>query len=81
MRNDPIYTRPIALAYTGAPMAVMSGVSWGVALVMLGGLLTAAARLAPRIAVEPIQGRSSRYRLRLTRNGKPRRPSGRHARD
>ncbi len=60
-----------ALAFTGAPIAVMNWVAVGVALFVLGGLLTVAARLVPRVAVDPIQGEGGNYRLRLTRNGRP----------
>jgi hypothetical protein len=61
-----------ALASTGVPLAIMHWTIIGVALMVLGGVLLVAGRLAPRFAFEPVQDSTGAYRMRFTRNGVPR---------
>jgi hypothetical protein len=63
--------RRSALAATGVPLAVTHWAMLGMALIVFGGVLMIGARLAPRVAVDPVQDASGSYRLRLTLNGKP----------
>lgn len=60
-----------ALAATGVPFLVWNWVAIGVALMVVGGVLTIGTRLLPRVALDPVQDASGRYHLRLTRNGRP----------
>lgn len=74
------YTPPAGkeLAYTGG--AGLFGFSLTQSVLMLavclviGGVLVAAAKLGPRIAIEPVASeQTGKYSMRLTINGKPRR--------
>jgi hypothetical protein len=60
------------LASTGVPFAVTNALMIALALIVLGGLLLVALRLLPRYAWEPIQGEDGMYRMRFTKNGRPR---------
>lgn len=64
-------SRRSALAATGVPLVLTHWVMLGLALLVLGGVLMVAARLAPRFALDPVQDADGGYRLRLTRNGVP----------
>jgi hypothetical protein len=71
-------TRRSALAATGVPIAVLHWAMLGMALVVLGGIAMIAARLAPRMALDPIQDAGGNYRLAFTVNGKPVRRRAQH---
>jgi uncharacterized protein (DUF58 family) len=66
------------LPKTGAGLSI-AGISltlyqltWlGIALAVAGGALVTAARLFPRIAIEPVPGDNGRAKVRLTLNGRP----------
>ncbi|SDT25778.1 hypothetical protein SAMN04489812_4823 [Microlunatus soli] len=60
-----------ALAATGASAGVVHILWLAVALMILGGCVLTAAKLAPRVAVEPVRRPDGHYRLRLTWNGRP----------
>jgi hypothetical protein len=71
-------TRRSALAVTGVPFVLMHWALVGLLLIVLGGVVMIAARLGPRVAVDPIQGPDGTYRLRPTWNGLPIFHRGRH---
>lgn len=60
----------------GFAAAAATGLSWllAVAVAVVLGVLAMLGRYVTRIAIEPLQDRTGRYRLYLTRNGHPWRP-------
>ena len=62
------------LASTGT--AALLGQLWlAVALLVIGGTLLTVAKFFPRVALDPVRGQhDARHHLRLTINGRPRRP-------
>lgn len=66
--NDVSTATGSALATTG--VSLMAYAWWAVALVVVGGMLVTGAKLAPRVAVEPVRLEDDRKRLRVTYNGK-----------
>jgi hypothetical protein len=61
-----------ALAATGVPFALTNAIVVAVGLMVLGGVVMIGARLFPRFAWEPVQSDDGEYRMRFTRNGRPR---------
>jgi hypothetical protein len=58
------------LAYTG--FAAQQFIWWAIAAVVVGGTLIGLSKLRKhRIALEPVKNAKGRYRLRLTRDGRP----------
>ena len=58
----------------GFAAAAATGLSWLLAVAVVLGVLAMIGRYVTRIAIEPLQDRTGRYRLYLTRNGHPWRP-------
>lgn len=72
MYSSPTHLTTGYLASTGT--AALVGQLWlAVALLVVGGTLLTAAKLFPRVAVEPVRGQhDTRHRVRLTVNGRRR---------
>lgn len=57
---------------SGAGFAFTGYLAWGLVLIVLGMMIIGLTQWGPRFAIEPVLGSNGKYRLRLTRNGKPR---------
>ncbi len=55
----------------GFAAAAATGLSWLLAVSVVLGVLAMIGRYVTRIAIEPLQDGTGRYRLYLTRNGHP----------
>lgn len=60
-----------ALAATGVSAGLIHVLWLAVALTIVGGCVLTAAKLGPRVALEPVRRTDGSYRLRLTWNGRP----------
>ncbi|MBM0224281.1 MULTISPECIES: hypothetical protein [Micromonospora] len=69
-----MYTLPktgAGISVAGVSLAAYQLTWLAVALVVAGGVLFTAAKLFPRVAVEPVPDASGRTRMRMTLNGRP----------
>lgn len=69
--GGPATAGAATLAATGATATAMHAVWLAVVCFLLAGMAFALAKFPPRIAIEPVRREDGRYRLRLTRNGRP----------